>query len=123
MAIVILAGLLLPRTFAAAASADPGNRAVEQATALWRSGDADAAIASLQKSTESNASAEAYHLLGQIYFKAKKKPREAAEAFTHALKLKPAYPDALNDLAEVYLAQGKSTVAVQALRRAIEIDP
>ncbi len=38
-------------------------------------------------------------------------------------KLKPAYPDALNDLAEVYLIQGKSAEAEQALRRAIEIDP
>ena len=46
-------------------------RAVEQATELWRSGDADGAIASLQKSTEAGGSAEAYHLLGQIYFKAK----------------------------------------------------
>src|SRR4029079_14479571 len=39
------------------------------------------------------------------------------------LKLKPAYPDALNDLAEVYLAQGKAAEAEQALKRAIEIEP
>ena len=39
---------------------------------LWKAGDADAAIAFLQKVTESGGTAEAYHLLGQIYFKAKK---------------------------------------------------
>ncbi|HJU61851.1 MAG TPA: tetratricopeptide repeat protein, partial [Candidatus Binatia bacterium] len=123
MTIVIVWGLCSSWLLQDTAFADSGKRAVEHATELLRSGDVDGAIASLQKSTESNDSAEAYHLLGQIYFKAKKKPREAAEAFTHALKLKPAYPDALNDLAEVYLAQGKTAEAEQTLKRAIEVDP
>jgi len=57
-----------------------------------------------------------------IAFK-EKKPVQAVEAFTRALKLKPAYPEALNDLAEVYRIQGKVTEAEQALKRAIEIDP
>ena len=117
-------GLLPIAPIHAATSADSGKRAVEQASALFKAGDSDAAIAALQKATESGvASAEAYHLLGQIYLKGKKKPHEAAEAFAQALKLKPAYPDALNDLAEVYLAQGKIAEAEQALKRAIEVDP
>ena len=123
MAIIIGGVLLFPGPLRAATPSDPNKRAVEHATELWRSGDADAAIAFLEKSTEAGGSAEAYHLLGQIYFKAKKKPREAAEAFTHALKLKPAYPDALNDLAEVYLAQGKAAEAEQTLKRALEVEP
>ena len=80
LAILIVSGLLLAQTLSAATSASD-KRAVEQATELWKAGDADAAIAFLQKLTESGGTAEAYHLLGQIYFKAKKKPREAAEAF------------------------------------------
>src|SRR6476620_11804970 len=123
MAIVMGGLLLFPGLLRAASPSDPSKHAVEHATELWKSGDADAAIAFLDKSVESVPSAEAYHLLGQLYFKAKKKPREAAEAFTHALKLKPAYPDALNDLAEVYLAQGKTLEAEQTLKRAIEVDP
>ena len=83
MAIIIGGVLLFPGPLRPATPFDPSKRAVEQATELWRSGDADGAIASLQKSTEAGGSAEAYHLLGQIYFKAKKQPREAAEAFTH----------------------------------------
>jgi tetratricopeptide (TPR) repeat protein len=123
IAISIVGALLLPGLLPAATSSDSSKHAVEHATELWKAGDADAAIAYLQKSTESNPSPEAYHLLGKLYFKAKKRPREAAEALTHALKLKPAYPDALNDLAEVYLSQGKGAEAEQTLKRAIEIEP
>jgi cytochrome c-type biogenesis protein CcmH/NrfG len=108
----------------AATPVESSKRAVEQASDLFQAGDVDGAIAMLNKTTELNpSSAEAYHLLGRIYFQGKKKPREAAAAFAQAIKLKPAYPEALNDLAEVYVAQGKSAEAEQALKRAIEIDP
>ena len=76
IATVSAATLLFPALLFPATSADSGKRAVEQATELWKSGDTDAAIAFLHKSLESSPSAEAYHLLGQMYFKAKKKPRE-----------------------------------------------
>ena len=122
--IAVSLGLLPPSLAHAATAADSGKRAIEQASELFKAGDPDAAIATLHKTTESGtSSAEAYHLLGQIYLKGKKKPQEAAEAFTHALRLKPAYPDALNDLAEVYLVQGKAAEAEQTLKRAIEVDP
>ena len=39
------------------------------------------------------------------------------------MKLRPAYPEALNDLADVYLAQGKAAEAERTLIRAIEVDP
>ena len=97
----VVSCLFFPGGGSAAAPADSDRRAVEEATELFRAGEIDAAIVALRKTTESgSSSAEAYHLLGQMYFKGKKKPQDAVEAYTHALKLKPAYPDALNDLAE-----------------------
>ncbi len=99
IAIGIVGALLLPDPLVCATPPDSTKRVVEHATELWNAGDPDAAIAYLQKSAESNPSAEVYHLLGQLYFKGKKRPREAAEALTHALQLNPAYPDDLNDLA------------------------
>jgi tetratricopeptide (TPR) repeat protein len=125
--LVGLSELFLARTVLTASAGDSGKQAVERAADLWKSGDADAAIASLQKTTESGGPAEAYHLLGQIYFKAKKKPREAAEAFTHALKLKPAYPDALNDsyldLARLYESRHDIPAAMQVYQRLLTVRP
>ena len=107
-----------------AASTDSAKRSLERVSELFKAGDVDGAIVAANKELEGNpSSAETYHLLGQMYFKGKKRPHEAAEALTHALKLKPAYPEALNDLAEVYLAQGKTAEAEQTLKRAIEVDP
>ena len=57
MAIVTVGMLLPPGLVHAVTPVDSGKRAVEQATELWKSGDADAAIAFLQKATESGASA------------------------------------------------------------------
>ena len=110
-------GLVPPNPGHGASPQDPAKRSIERATDLYLSGDADGAIAVLHKAPELAGSAEAYHLLGQLYFKEKKKPHEAVDAFVHALKLKPAYPDALNDLAEVYLAQGKTVEAEQVLEQ------
>ncbi len=108
----------------ASSLSDSHKRPVERAAELFKSGDADGAIALLNKATELNPSnAEAYYLLGRVYFHGKKKPHEATDALLQALKLRPAYSDALNDLAEVYLAQGKSAEAEQTLKRAIEADP
>ena len=104
---------------AAAEQSDAAQRHLERGTALLRKGDLAAASEAARKAIEFNpSSAEAHHLLGVIYFK-EKKPAQAVDAFTYALKLKPGYPDALNDLAEVYRIQGKLAEAEQALRRAI----
>ncbi|HYR60100.1 MAG TPA: tetratricopeptide repeat protein, partial [Nitrospiraceae bacterium] len=85
---------------AAAEQPEAAQRHYERGAALLRKGDLAAASEAARKAIELNpSSAEAHHLLGMIYFK-EKKPAQAVDAFTHALKLKPAYPNALNDLAE-----------------------
>src|SRR5215213_5665304 len=112
-----------PSPTVAAVQADSSQALIEQGTVLLRQGNVRGAEEAAKKAIQQYpSSAEAHHLLGLIYVKARK-PIEAVDAFTHALKLKPAYPEALNDLAEVYLVQGKSAEAEQALRRAIEINP
>src|SRR5262249_60296618 len=70
-------GILPTAQTQSATSASAEKRAIEQASELFKAGDPDAAIAALHKAIESgSSSAEAYHLLGQIYFKGKKKPHE-----------------------------------------------
>ena len=85
---------------AAAVQPDVAQRHYERGAALLKKGDLPPASEAARRAIELNpSSAEAHHLLGMIYFK-EKKPAQAVDAFTYALKLKPAYPDALNDLAE-----------------------
>ncbi|HXT65848.1 MAG TPA: tetratricopeptide repeat protein, partial [Nitrospiraceae bacterium] len=94
---ILLCGLCLAVAFppvlvsSAAEQLDAAQRHYEQGTALLRKGDLAAASEAVRKAIELNpSSAEAHHLLGMIAFK-EKKPVQAVEAFTRALKLKPAY--------------------------------
>ncbi|HET9961923.1 MAG TPA: tetratricopeptide repeat protein, partial [Nitrospiraceae bacterium] len=97
---------------AAEVSSDQGRRSYEKGVALFREGDADGAIEALKKSLQQNPSQpEAYHLLGLVYFNGKRNPDEAVQAFNQSLKLNPRSAEVLNHLADVYLAQGKSSEA------------
>jgi Flp pilus assembly protein TadD len=82
----------LASVVAAAEQPDVALRHSERGAALLKKGDLAGASEAARKAIELNpSSAEAHHLLGMIYFK-EKKPAQAVEAFTQALKLKPAYP-------------------------------
>ena len=80
-----LAGLgsftLLPMAHAAqTAAVDQARRSYDKAVALFREGDADGAIDALKKSLGQNPrQADAYHLLGLVYFKGKRNPDEAVQ--------------------------------------------
>ena len=81
-------GLLPIAPIQATPPADTGKRVIEKAADLYKSGDLAGASEAARKAIELNpSSAEAHHLLGLVYFK-EKKPAQAVEAFTHALKLK-----------------------------------
>ena len=75
---------------AAAEQPDAAQRYYERGTALLRKGDLAAASEAARKAIALNpSSAEAHHLLGLIYFR-EKKAAQAVDAFTLAIKLKPA---------------------------------
>lgn len=81
-------GYLIAGQVDAAPLNDLNKRSVERAAELFKAGDADGAIALLNKVVElSPSNAETYHLLGRVYFHGKKNPHEATDALLHALKL------------------------------------
>ena len=58
-----------------------------------------------------------------MYLNGKRNPTQAAESLVKALKLNPRSPQILNDLADVYVVQGKTKEAEEVLKKAIEIAP
>ena len=102
---------------APASSSESARRNYERGVELFREGDADGAIEALKKAIAQNPrQAEAYHVLGLVYFQSKRNPDEAVQAFKQSLKLARPSAEILNDLADVYLAQGRSTEAETVLR-------
>ena len=123
--------ICLIRVFSAsdstAASAPPpesARRSYELGVALFREGNADGAIEALKKAIAQNPKlAEAYHVLGLVYFQSKRNPDGAIQAYKQSLKLIPPSAEILNDLADVYLAQGRGREAEEVLRQALDIAP
>ena len=109
---------------ASSASSDSARRSYERGVTLFREGNADGAIEALKKALAQNPKlAEAYHVLGLVYFQNKRNPDEAIQAYKQSLKLGPASAEILNDLADVYLAQGRGSDAEGVLRQALDIAP
>ena len=58
-------------------------------------------------------------MLGLVYFQSKRNPDEAIQAYKQSLKLSAPSAEILNDLADVYLAQGRGNDAEQVLRQVL----
>ena len=103
---------------------DAARQQYEKGVALFRNGDPDGSIHALKRAIELNPRfTEAYHVLGLVYFKGKRDALHAVESLNQAHQLDPDSARILNDLADVYIAQGKSQEAEQVLRKAIEAAP
>jgi tetratricopeptide (TPR) repeat protein len=73
---------------ASSASSDSARRSYERGVTLFREGNADGAIEALKKALVQNPKlAEAYHVLGLVYFQSKRNPDEAIQAYKQSLKL------------------------------------
>jgi tetratricopeptide (TPR) repeat protein len=109
---------------ASSASSESARRSYERGVALFREGNADGAIEALKKALAQNPRlAEAYHVLGLVYFQSKRNPDDAIQAYKQSLKLSAPSAEILNDLADVYLAQGRGNEAEQVLRQVLDIAP
>src|SRR5688500_6860959 len=109
---------------AAPSSSETAKRQYEKGVTLFREGDPDGSIHALKRAIELNPRfADAHHLLGLVYLNGKRNPSLAAESLAQALKLNPRSPQILNDLADVYIVQGKAKEAEQIHKKAIEIAP
>ncbi|MCC2640871.1 MAG: protein of unknown function, containing repeat [Nitrospira sp.] len=108
----------------AAPSSDTARRSYERGVELFREGDADGAIEALKKAIVQNPRLpEAYHVLGLVYFQSKRNPDDAIQSYKQSLKLSPPSAEILNDLADVYLAQGRGSDAEAVLRQILDIAP
>jgi tetratricopeptide (TPR) repeat protein len=48
---------------------------------------------------------------------------DAANAYTEALRLKPDYPEAHNNIGNIYAMQGRRDLAVEHYREALRLNP
>src|SRR5687768_5135333 len=97
-----------PQAATAPALSETAKRQYEKGVSLFREGDPDGSIHALKRAIELNPRfADAHHLLGLVYLNGKRNPSQAAESLAQALKLNPRSPQILNDLADVYIVQGK----------------
>ena len=82
------------------------------------------AVESLKKAIQIDPNREeAHRLLGRIYLFYLAKTTEAIESLQTALKLNPDNPTAHQMLGVAYFRHNQYSEAIQALRRAIELDP
>ncbi len=66
--------------------------------------------------------AEAYYMLGNIYFQ-EGYPEEAKKSFFHALELEPTHHKALNNLASIASSEGDNASATVLYQRALKVKP
>ena len=93
------------------------------AEALLREGRIADAKSKIQEELQRNpTNAEVYDLLGVVCVNEKDFPA-ALEAFQHALKLSPNSVRTRNNIANVYVAQGKLDLAEQELRTVLRVAP
>ena len=124
LCLVVFVTSIVEPSAASNASPDSARRSYERGVALFREGNADGAIEALKKALAQNPKlAEAYHVLGLIYFQSKRDPDEAIQAYKQSLKWSAPSAEILNDLADVYLAQGRGPEAEQVLRQVLDIAP
>ena len=80
-------------------------------------------IADALRRTESEpANNDVWIELGNSYYDADM-PKQAIEAYDHALKLKPKDPDVLNDQGAMYRQSGDTTRALANFEKVLSIDP
>lgn len=94
--------------------------------------DWDDAIAALRSGLSASATtvaqpessrAEAYNVLGRLLGQAGAPASDVAAAFREATKLRPAYPEAHNNLGLVLIQAGDDPNGIAALREAVRLDP
>ena len=87
----------------AAAPQDALQHELDLTRAALARGDLKAADEAVRKALHLNpASAQALHLHGLVLLKSRK-PTEAAEEFARALKVKPAFAEALNEIGRAHV--------------------
>lgn len=86
-------------------------------------GDIDTAIPMFQGIIKDEPQfAPAHHFLGIAYMKQHKASQARAE-FTEAVKLSPAVPESRTALAELFLAEGSTDLALEQAQAAIQLNP
>ena len=86
--------------------------------------DIDLAIARLRAELERNPrSPEAHNALGRLLGRAGADPQQVAMAFREAIRQRPEYPEALNNLGLVLTQTDKTDEAIEAFRTAVSLRP
>ncbi len=86
--------------------------------------DLDVPITALRAELRRNPnSAQAHNVLGRLLGRAGADPQEVAKAFREAVRLRPEFPEALNNLGLVLTQTDRTEEALAAFREAVRIRP
>jgi tetratricopeptide (TPR) repeat protein len=117
-----LALLLLLGPQAAQPVSPPAPPDLKAIARLVEKGQLDAAERQLRRAVAGGAGAEALDLLGVVLAK-QGKAQEAERRFRQALAARPAFPEARQHLARLYLDQQRENEALSELRKAAQAEP
>ncbi len=85
--------------------------------------DLGVAIADLRQAVSQNPGADAYNILGRLLGVAGADSPPVIAAFQEAIRLRPDYAEAYNNMGLVYLQTGEDEPAIAAFRKAVELRP
>lgn len=85
--------------------------------------DLDAAIAELRRTATETSDADAFNVLGRLLGVAGADGSQVVEAFQKAIRVRPDFPEAQNNLGLVYVQTGDDEKAIAAFREAIRLRP
>ncbi len=92
--------------------------------AYFRKGQYDNALIHLKLAIENCPDyADSYNYLGLVYWQGLGDPRKGEEQFKIAIDTYPAYDEAMYNLAELYLSQGRKAEALEWYKQAARVNP